>query len=341
MKNSISKIMIGIIILIIGVGIFICYNGIVNKEKVMHYKFENNKLWVSIYSDEWIEVPYDFSYTIEYLKETNNGQFRDGTYQMSDEKIVFYREQSYSKILNNEGNVVTELEQNYITCLVYSNDKGKTWEQVQIATTSSRDVLVSVNFESENNGKMTLKSKDGKEVHYYTTVDGGQEWETVGSDIIEETANTSRIFDKDPTVAVSNSNTEPGTCIYKAFNVLKTEELQIEEFSVRDELCFKKIISYNEYLKYKNMWSGIRELTKEDFFNYYLILIVDKNYNEKESYTFKRLLVENEYLNLNIAQREANTNEKKECIASGIAIIIPNRTDFKEDKINIVLDKEL
>ena len=118
MKNSISKIIIGVIVLIIGIGDFIAYNYMVKKEKGMHYKFENNKLLISIYSDEWIEVPYDFSYTIEYLEETNNGQFRDGTYQMTDEKIAFYREQSYSKILDNEGNVVTELEQSYIICLV-------------------------------------------------------------------------------------------------------------------------------------------------------------------------------------------------------------------------------
>lgn len=339
MKNSIIKIIICIIVVIMGVGTFIGYNYMVKKEKGMQYKFENNKLLISIYSDEWIEVPYDFSYTIKYLEETNNGQFRDGTYQMTDEKIVFYREQSYSKILDNDGNVVTELDQSYMTCLVYSNDKGKTWKQVQVATSSLRDALLFINFESENNGKMTLKSNDDNGVYYYTTVDGGQEWEIIGNDIIEENANTDRIFDKEPIVAVSNSNTEPGTCVYKAFNVLKTEELQINEFSVRDELCFKKIISYNEYLKYKNMWSGIRELTQEDFINYYLILVIDKNPNKDKAYTFKRMLVDDGHLNLNIAQREANTNEKQEYCASGIAIIIPNRTDFEEDKINIVLDK--
>ena len=36
----------------------------------MQYKFENNKLLVSVHSNEWIEVPYDFSYTIDYLEET-------------------------------------------------------------------------------------------------------------------------------------------------------------------------------------------------------------------------------------------------------------------------------
>ena len=339
MKNSISKIIIGVIVLIIGIGAFIAYNYMVKKEKGMNYKFENNKLLISIYSDEWIEVPYDFSYTIDYLEETNNGQYRDGTYQMTDEKIAFYREQSYSKILDNEGNVVTELEQSYIICLVYSNDKGKTWEQVQVATSSLRDALISVNFESKNNGYMTLKSKDGKETHYYTTVDGGQEWETVDSDIIEENTNTSRIFDEEPKVSVSNSNTQPGTCVYKAFNIFKNEKVETDNFSIRNELSFKKIVSYDEYLKYKNMWSGIRELTQEDFINYYLILVIDKNPNKDKAYNFKRMLVEDGHLNLNIAQREANINEKQECVASGIAIIIPNRTDFEEDKINIIKEK--
>lgn len=216
MKNSISKIIIVLIILIVGIGASIGYNYIAKKEKGMHYKFEDNKLLISIYSDEW---------------------------------------------------------------------------------------------------------------------------KAIGSDIIEENTNADRIFDKEPTVAVSNSNTEPGTCVYKAFDVLDTEELHIDEFTVSNGLCFKKIVSYDEYLKYKNMWSGIRELTKEDFSNYYLILIIDKNPNENETYTFKRLLVEDEYLNLNITKRGKNISEKQASIATGVAIIIPNRTDFDEDKINIVLDK--
>ena len=339
MKNSISKIIIGVIVLIIGIGDFIAYNYMVKKEKGMHYKFENNKLLISIYSDEWIEVPYDFSYTIEYLEETNNGQFRDGTYQMTDEKIAFYREQSYSKILDNEGNVVTELEQSYIICLVYSNDKGKTWEQVQVATSSLRDALISVNFESEDNGSMTLRGDDGNSLYYYKTINGGQEWEIIGDDTVEYTTNTSRIFDKEPNVAVSNSNTEPGTCVYKAFNIFENEKMETDKFSIRNELSFKKVISYDEYLKYKSMWNGIRELTQEDFINYYLILVIVKNPNKDKAYTFKRMLVEDGYLNLSITQREANINEKQECVASGIAIIIPNRNDFEEDKINIIQEK--
>lgn len=339
MKNHISKIVIGLIALIIAFGILNCYKNIVDKEIRMQYKFENNKLFVSVHSNEWIEVPYDFSYTINYLEETNNGQYRDGTYQLTDEKIVFYREQSYSKILDNDGNVVTELDQSYITCLVYSNDKGKTWEQVQVATTSSRDSLISISFESKDNGSMTLKGDDGDRVYYYKTIDGGQEWEKIGDDKIEDNTNTSRIFDEEPKVSVSNSNTQPGTCVYKAFNVLENEKMETDNFLIRNELNFKKIVSYDEYLKYKNMWSGIRELTQEDFINYYLILVIDKNPNKDKAYTFKRLLVEDGYLNLNITEREKNINEEQSRIASGIAIIIPNRTDFEEGKINIVLDK--
>lgn len=340
MKNYISKIVIGLIVVIIALGILICYKNISDKEMEMQYKFENNKLFVSVHSNEWIEVPYDFSYTIDYLEETNNGQYRDGTYQLTDKKIVFYREQNYSKILDNEGNAISEFDESYnINYLVYSNDKGKTWEQVQVTTTSSRDSFISINFESKDNGSMKLKGDDGDSVYYYKTIDGGQEWEIIEDNKVEDTTNTSRIFDKEPKVAVSNSNTEPGTCVYKAFNILEKEKMETDNFIIRNELCFKKVVSYDEYLKYKNMWSGIRELTQEDFINYYLILVIDKNPNKDKAYTFKRLLVEDGYLNLHIAQRDANIKENQECVASGIAIIIPNRTDFEEDKINVIQEK--
>ena len=52
-----------------------------NKQKKMDYKFDSDKLYVTINSKDWIEVPFDFSYTINRLNKVNNGKYKEGTYQ--------------------------------------------------------------------------------------------------------------------------------------------------------------------------------------------------------------------------------------------------------------------
>ena len=82
MKKRIILLLI-IIILLIVVGIIFYYY---NQEKNMDYKFENDKLYITLNAKDWIEVPGDFSYTAEHLKEINNGRYKEGTYQMDNKK---------------------------------------------------------------------------------------------------------------------------------------------------------------------------------------------------------------------------------------------------------------
>lgn len=154
-----------------------------------------------------------------------------------------------------------------------------------------------------------------------------------------EISNTNRIFDE-PNVAVSNSNTEPGTTVYKSFNILEDAKSQLRNFSVSNRIYYKKIISYNEYLKYKGIWNGIRELTPEDFMNYYLVIAIKENESSNIAYSCKSVLVEDEKLNLHITSKNSNieNNNLQDSFATGISIVIPNRMDFAENKINIILD---
>ena len=88
MKKRIILLLI-IIILLIVIGIVFYYY---NQEKNMDYKFEDDKLYITLNAKDWIEVPGDFSYTAEHLKEINNARYKQGTFQMDNNKIVFYYE---------------------------------------------------------------------------------------------------------------------------------------------------------------------------------------------------------------------------------------------------------
>ena len=79
---SLFIIVIIVILLIAGGMTFYYYN----QEKNMDYKFEDDKLYITLNAKDWIEVPGDFSYTAEHLKEINNGRYKEGTYQMDNKK---------------------------------------------------------------------------------------------------------------------------------------------------------------------------------------------------------------------------------------------------------------
>lgn len=176
MKNKnifflITSVLVCIIITII-------YYNHSNSDKNMNYKFENSKLFITVDSNKWIEVPFDFSYTIEHLNNDNNGKFKDNTYQMSNKKIVFYTEIK-SDILQNE-NLSSDLKnnatQNYSLFMIYSDDKGKTWHKSLLGVSNSVDSLLYINFKDVNNGELILKGRNNAENYNYITNDGGQNW---------------------------------------------------------------------------------------------------------------------------------------------------------------------
>ena len=113
----------------------------------MDYKFEDNKLYITLNAKDWIEVPGDFSYTAEHLKEVNGSRYREGTYQIDDNKIVFY--------------------------------KGKTWNDVAISVGSYSDGLLEIYFKNKTEGNMKLKGRDENTIFNYETNDGGVNGNTI------------------------------------------------------------------------------------------------------------------------------------------------------------------
>lgn len=177
-KIILTLIIVIIIALLIAGGIAFYYY---NQEKNMDYKFEDDKLYITLDAKDWIEVPGDFSYTAEHLKEVNGGRYRDGTYQMDNKKIAFYYE-VHNNNVNYKGvsmELAEELSSQYDTHIVYSNDKGKNWNDVVIGVGPYSDGLLEIYFKNKTEGSMKLKGRDGNTVFNYETNDGGENWNTI------------------------------------------------------------------------------------------------------------------------------------------------------------------
>ena len=70
-----------------------------------------------------------------------------------------------------------------------------------------------------------------------------------------------------------------GTVIYQYFTQKTSQAYYIEDmdswFEINNqETHYKKISSYEEYLKYKEKWSSIIDMTKEDFEDNFLIVVI-------------------------------------------------------------------
>ena len=86
-----------------------------------------------------------------------------------------------------------------------------------------------------------------------------------------------RQFNSLSDVPVSNSNTHGNKIVFKSFFAYDNT-LDLSGFIIaNEELYFKKIISYEEYFKYKELIPELRTLTEDDFVNYYLIIAISKN----------------------------------------------------------------
>ena len=164
-----KKIIFFIVFIILIVIAILVYYLIINNDKNMNYKFEEEKLYITINGKEWLEVPYDFSITANHLKEANNGRYREGTYQMDKSKIVFYSEvetdETYQMYTGGK----------YAIILICSDDRGKTWNSYHITTKNYLDVIDKIYFKDRQHGEIVLKGLDGNK---YTAItkNGGSEW---------------------------------------------------------------------------------------------------------------------------------------------------------------------
>lgn len=144
-----------------------------------------------------------------------------------------------------------------------------------------------------------------------------------------------RLFNNKSGIPVSNSENLGGNYVFKSFYAYNTS-LNLKKFTQKENFYLKKIISYQEYLDYKQIIPEIRTLTEDDFINYYLIILISNNI--ENVYTLEGPDENTTSLTLNILKHQSlsKPSSETEPIYSGISIVVPNRCDFDVENINII-----
>ena len=154
---------------------------------------------------------------------------------------------------------------------------------------------------------------------------------------VVESLKKERQFNSLSDVPVSNSNTHGNKIVFKSFFAYNNT-LDLNEFIVaNEELYFKKIISYEEYLKYKELIPELRTLTEDDFVNYYLIIALSKNIDS--IYMFDKINESEKQLSLEILKNKKLSNQESTPLYSGVAVILPNITEVPNENIKFVIEE--
>ena len=156
------------------------------------------------------------------------------------------------------------------------------------------------------------------------------------SDVVEK-PKVERQFNPLSDVPVSNSNTHGNKIVFKSFFAYD-DTLDLNEFTVaNEELYFKKIISYDEYLKYKELIPELRTLTEDDFINYYLIITLSKNIDS--IYMFNKIKESDNLLSLEILKNQKLSVQGSTPLYSGVAVILPNITEVPNENIKFIIEE--
>lgn len=132
-------------------------------------------------------------------------------------------------------------------------------------------------------------------------------------------------------IKISDCKEEAGKIVNYNFKVEINEDDSLKYFSKTNYPNIKllKINNNYTYKKIQERWKNLRDLTDDDFKNYFVILVVDtdnsKELNFKELGTNKNSNL-NEYVEKMIYLNE--TNAQEEYLYSGNLIIIPNNMDI-------------
>lgn len=154
----------------------------------------------------------------------------------------------------------------------------------------------------------------------------------ITSPLIEYLGKT-RLFKSNIDTPVSNSTSVPGTAVFKQLKIYNNK-LKLNSFTNKDDIYLKKIVSYDEYLKYKKDIPDIRDLTETDFINYYLIIFI--SIGPDYSYTFEKARPNGDYLDLRVFKHQAISQTENIPTHTGLSIILPNNTDYEVSQMQIV-----
>lgn len=134
--------------------------------------------------------------------------------------------------------------------------------------------------------------------------------------------NTSRKIEK----KISNCDQEAGTVVSYDFKITKDDNTSLaglKEDNTNKNLLMAKITNNITYKKFQEKWSGLRDMTDEDFINYSAIIVVNKD-NTKEIH-YSAIEENEEAIDQKIKLTEENSIS--DFVYSATLIIVPNTMD--------------
>lgn len=142
-----------------------------NKDALANYVIKDNSLYVTYDGGEkYITVPVSYTYLL--YEDNNTTSLKQDSYMITTEKTAFVY-----------GGKTTGSTKVPVT-VSYSDDKGENWTTCELDNIYNADYYY-VNFFDADNGVVVCgyaKSNDTSESSkIYTTSNGGESWETVGS----------------------------------------------------------------------------------------------------------------------------------------------------------------
>lgn len=122
---------------------------------------------------------------------------------------------------------------------------------------------------------------------------------------------------------ISNSEAEAGTIISYNFKVENSEEDFSEFMQTTDpNLMLMKITNNTTYKRIQERFKGLRDLTDEDFENYFVLLVIDKDNTKEIAFSKYETQGITPYKILTVSEKAVDSNQY-----SGSLVIIPNSED--------------
>lgn len=136
------------------------------------------------------------------------------------------------------------------------------------------------------------------------------------------------------TEKISNCEAEAGTIVSYNFKVENDETEDLTGFMKTSEqnLMLMKITNNMTYKKMQEKFKGLRDLTDEDFKQYFVVLVIDKDKNKEIAFSNYGYKGTTPYKMLTMNEKEATSDYKY----SGSLVIIPNSEDIPSSGITVL-----
>lgn len=163
--------------------------------------------------------------------------------------------------------------------------------------------------------------------------------------LIDDYSNPNRNYVENKIVKLSNCDQEAGTIVVYNFKVSKEEDSSLkylsevynfDDISVNgtskiERLREASVVNPMTYKKFQERWSGLRDLTDDDFINYTAIIVVDTD-NTKELHYKNTGHIEDAWAKTDIYMTESEAKEEYQY--SGCLLLVPNHMLYEEDGSN-------